>query len=442
MESMLLISCIRFSIELLICESVFLIGRSRKPRFGLRLIGGLALYALGALLWYAMLHQIPNAYAVVYILFYLGLLVISTVVIWCAFDLPPIEILFAATGGYATEHIIFCVVRAFRYLAGLTSERVGIIVDNLVFRILAYVLGAAVMYTLVIRPNRDKEEFKAKDTRMALLSMLILIFAIILSVFTTTSEIAGDEDFINQVICSIYSALSCTLVLLLEYNVFRENRLSREKETMEQLLQMADNQQKSSKEAIDIINMKCHDLKHQLRMLEGVDDVAQRSEYLREAQKAISIYDATFHTGCESLDYVLREKALMAEEYHVQLSCMADGTAINYLSPPDLYALMGNALDNALESVLREPEEQRIVSLNISRHGQMVMLHLENQCTRSLEFEDGLPVTDKENRAFHGFGVRSIRYITEKYGGQLFIRLEKGTFSLDILLPSKTATAS
>ena len=435
MGSMGYISFLRFSMQLIICESVFLVGRSRKPDSVGKAIAALAAYlALGSL-WYGLLHMVPGRIPLLHILFYLGLVTLTMGAMRFCFDLPWIEMLFIATGGYAVEHIAFNVARIIRYATGLSAELMNPIPDFVLFRLLPYVLAAWAMYVLVIRPNRPKEEFRAGDLRMVFLAMTIMLAAIVLSVFYSSES--DDPQVLTQVICPLYSTLCCMLVLLIEYYLFRENRLERENKTMEQMLQIAGAQQRSSKEAIDIINMKCHDLKHQIRALAAMNDAAKRKEYLEEVQKAVSIYDATYHTGCESLDYILREKALLSDEHQVQFSCMVDGRIIDYLHPADIYSLMGNALDNALESVLREPEEQRIMSLNISQHGQMVMIHLENWCSRTLEFREGLPVTDKADKDFHGFGVQSIRYIVRKYDGELIMRARDGIFCLDILLPMK-----
>ena len=50
-----------------------------------------------------------------------------------------------------------------------------------------------------------------------------------------------------------------------------------------------------------------------------------------------------------------------------------------------------------------------------------------------MEFADGLPVTTKEDKNFHGFGVRSIRYLVEKYRGDMLMRAEEERFFVDIL---------
>lgn len=435
MESLRYISRLRFSIQLLICEAAFLIGRPRREGFIWRLAAAAAGYFLLASGWYALLHSVPGDSPWVKMVFWAGLFVLTLGGMGLCFDLSPMELLFVGTGGYATEHIAFGVAKILQYATGWYPERIGTVADHLVFRFGIYVAVAAVVYLLLIRRNRDKESFRPGDGRIALLALIMLLAAIILSVFYGDETYVAQRTLVSEVIFPLYSMVSCVLVMLMEYYVLRENTLKRDQEMMEQLLQMANAQQKSSKETIDIINMKCHDLKHQVSALAAMRDDAARSEYVAEVKKVVSIYDATYHTGCEVLDYILREKTLLANQYHVTFSCMADGSAIRFLSSADLYALLGNALDNALERIAQEEQDQRIISLQIRRSGEMVLIHLENRCSRVPEFQDGLPLTDKADKNAHGFGVKSIRYLAEKYGGELYIRVQNGMFTLDILIP-------
>ena len=90
-------------------------------------------------------------------------------------------------------------------------------------------------------------------------------------------------------------------------------------------------------------------------------------------------------------------------------------------------------LDNALECVQEEKEEERFISLHLTRRGEMVIVHVENRCSREVQFQDGLPVTHKKDKTRHGFGVRSIVYIAEKYDGQVFMKAEDGKYLLDIM---------
>lgn len=373
--------------------------------------------------------HLPGETLLPVILMYLGYAALTAVPILCCIEIRRLELLFVIVGGYATQHMCFALLRIVLYMANHSLEVQGVL--HVITQYLAYILWSAAVYILFIRKNQDKEDFRTEDVRIAVFALILALAAIVFSVFYSYWE--ETPNIYNCVLCPAYGILCCAMVLMMEYYVLRENMMKRERGMMEEMLQMAGGQQQSTKSAIDIINIKCHDLKHQIKALANMEDADARSEYLQEVQRAVSIYDATYHTGCKALDYILREKSLMFDEHHVEFTCMVEGETMEFMSVPDIYALMGNALDNALQCVLREAEEERVISLQIKRNDRMLLLHLENRCSRKPEFRDGLPVTDKKDKDQHGFGVKSIRYIAEKYNGELFMDAKNGKFCLDIL---------
>ena len=115
---------------------------------------------------------------------------------------------------------------------------------------------------------------------------------------------------------------------------------------------------------------------------------------------------------------------------------MADGAGLEAMQPSDVWSLLGNALDNAIESCAQEGDPQkRIVFLNIGAKDGLLRMRVENYCSRPVRFEEGLPVTTKADRQNHGIGVRSIRYIAQKYGGNAVFSAEDGFFRLSVLIP-------
>ncbi len=426
---------IHFPVELMISEIIFLMNKQRKEHFLIRLIGALTCYFLLAYGWMTFINRISGNSLLFAICLYLGYAVLTAIPIFCCFEIQRLELLFVIVGGYATQHMCFAILRIILYTVNNSLEVHGLL--HLTTQYLAYILWAAIIYFLFVRKNQDKGDFKDEDVRIAVFALVLALAAIVFSVFYSESDEAPNKY--NCVLCPAYGILCCAMILMMEYYVLRENRLKREQSVMEQLLQMADGQQKSAEAAINIINIKCHDLKHQIQALAKMEDAAARSEYLKEVQQAVSIYDATYHTGNKALDYILREKSLIFDEHNVEFSCMVEGKTMGFMSAPDIYALMGNALDNALECVLKEAEGERIISLQIKKNGDMVLAHLENRCSHEPEFQDGLPVTDKREKEKHGFGVKSIRYIAEKYQGELFMAAKNGKFYLDILFSQKSS---
>lgn len=78
---------------------------------------------------------------------------------------------------------------------------------------------------------------------------------------------------------------------------------------------------------------------------------------------------------------------------------------------------------------------------NEERQAKALKKLIENYCSLPVDFKDGLPVTSKENKESHGFGVKSIRYVAEKYGGTVGLDYVDQLFVLNILFQTKTTNA-
>lgn len=114
-----------------------------------------------------------------------------------------------------------------------------------------------------------------------------------------------------------------------------------------------------------------------------------------------------------------------------------DGEKLDRLSPGDIAVIFGNALDNAIECARNLPdEEKRIISLIGCARRDVVGIHIENYCETTPVFQAGLPLSTKGDADYHGFGLKSIRHVVEKYGGNLVVNLEDRIFSLDIIIPN------
>ncbi len=187
-------------------------------------------------------------------------------------------------------------------------------------------------------------------------------------------------------------------------------------------------------ETIDIINMKSHDLKEQIRLLKnhtGTDSAG----LIREVEEAVTTYDSLVDTGNRSLDIIISEEKLICNKYRIPFDIMADGAALAFILPEDLYSLIGNALRNAVENSLKEEENRRSISLDIHRAGEYICVEISNYCSQEITFSNGFPVTSKSDNRFHGYGLKSMEYVVKKYGGNMVIHYRDCTFIIKILFP-------
>ena len=177
-------------------------------------------------------------------------------------------------------------------------------------------------------------------------------------------------------------------------------------------------------------------MKHQISRLTS----AGSQNVVQELEQIISIYDANLKTGNEILDICLMEKQLQCEKNHIKFDCIANGACLDFMVSSDIFSLFGNALENAIEASCNLPNEaQRIISLNVTTQLGMVVIHIENNYAGELVFSDGLPATTKTDHNYHGFGVRSIQMIAEKYKGNIAVLAQDGIFNLNITLPMPEA---
>lgn len=432
MSGFLFISCIRFSFQLLLSESIFLGMFPRRKQFFLRAFSGGIAYLMILKLIHLAVTAIPGDVLAVRIGYYLSVFLLMQLYVFFCFEISLEELIFAGTGGYATQHMAYAFSVILQYVFDYTDADYW---HWLLVHVLPFVLIALLTWLCFVKPNREKGELVRNDVRMIWLSLLLLFVTVIVSLIAR-SDSSAVNSFLQRFICNVYSAFCCLLILLLLFHIPRENKLSHEKEAMEQIIHVMGERQQISRENIEIINRKCHDIKHQLKALENLEDREERRGYVKEIRDAISIYDAIYQTGNSALDSVLRDKGFLCQEYNIKFSCMVDGESLSLMDTLDIYALFGNALDNAIESVMQEEdEEKRLINMHVTRNGKMLHIHIDNYCKDNLTFEDGLPLTTKQDKNYHGIGVRSIRHIAEKYNGNVVMRYKNARFLLDLLIP-------
>lgn len=235
---------------------------------------------------------------------------------------------------------------------------------------------------------------------------------------------------------SLFSILCALFLLMFEFSFLKENRAQREKRMVEHILAREAAQHRIAREVIDCINIKSHDLKYQLEYLRHHGVGSHDYGDFRETQEQINRYDDIAITENEALSVVLTEKNLYCRRHDIKLLAIADGEAVAFMDAQDIYSLFNNLIDNAIECLCQEPDmEKRMIDLNISRKHAMVSITCANYCGHPVEFRDDLPVTTKEDRTQHGYGVKSIRYLVKKYGGNVVFRLENHRFEAFIWIP-------
>ncbi len=308
-------------------------------------------------------------------------------------------------------------------------------IDVQLWELLLFYGSRFAIYILLAFLFRPKAQLSASKRTQRSIVLLSLVTVGIVNTLVCAARLYESESMAMSIVVKIFTIAFSFVVLLLSAGILVQSEREQQINVLNQLMKQEKMQFDSVKANMDAINMRCHDLKH---IIDKIEDklTASETDSLREA---IRFYDANIKTGNEVLDVVLCEKAILCEKKGITFSCMADGEKFSFLSAVQTYSLFGNIIDNAIEAVERVPEaEHKIISLICSVQDGCPTIEESNYFTGSLKIKEGLPDTSKADTSRHGYGVRSIRYIAEQYGGSLIIRVEGNMFFLTVSFPKHT----
>lgn len=416
--------------EVLICTSLFCFFFEKRKFFWLRLIATVALmlglsmlWQLGydactALWWSFSLYQILK-FVVSFVIILCGIMFCVKTSRWGA--------LFCTISAMATQHLEYKIYACILAVTGMDYGSVA----SFFIALSVLALTCAGMYFILVRRVKNYSEQCFENKMNILLGGLFIAFSIFIYFFIEP-YVPMHEMPVLFVLISLYSIICSICTLLLEYGFAHSKKVLQDNAILMHLVYKQEEQYRISKNNMDMINIKCHDMKHQISKLAA----REGSTAIKEMEDMISIYDSSIHTGNEILDVFLAEKKLACEANGIVFDCIINGECLSFMQPSELYSLFGNAIDNAIEALCRlEEGPRRALSLTVKSQLGMAIIHVENCYEGELDLESGLPKTTKTESDYHGYGMRSIQMIVEKYGGNMSILAEDGVFNLNIIIP-------
>ena len=406
-----------YQIQLLFAAHLFAYPTFRKrPHFALRVI----LSALPLLIGFDLLLPVLTN-GIRQVLFLIPFIWCFGTLLFC-YECTPREALYSSSSALPLQNLVF---NLFWIIKGIFGFPEYSWISVLIYTGLI-MLVYGMIYFQFRKYMLDREGHTLPQWPVIRNALILLIITVFLnrrfdgaswSVFIYFTYIAADA-----------------LAIMMQYGLLHETDLKMQNEIIGQLLASEQKKQSITKENMELINRKCHDLKHQIEGLKRLDSDDERNAYIGEIEDAVLFYESVVKTGNDTLDLILMEKQLYCKAHGITFTCICDGAQLSKMDTMDIYSLFGNAIDNAIEGIRDEDEKNRVIGLRVGRRGAFLTIHIENYLGHPLKIVDGLPVTSKDTD-YHGFGVLSIRHVVKKYKGTMSIRTDQNLFRLDILIP-------
>lgn len=355
------------------------------------------------------------------ILYYFIIAALEIIAVFSSYNVKLIYAVVLGISSYASEHLahdaMFILVILFKFYP-----------YNWVKYPVALVIYAVIYFFFV---RKYPKEEPSVDLKWLIISFFLLSFCIIMNVYIL-SMVTYD---VVMLVCFIYDFIGTFISLvLLTYKGINDS-LERKIKAHDEMWKLKREYYTISAENIETLNRTCHDLRHKILAVEsGESDYKQR--ITDELENAINAYEVISDTGNKALDTIFTEKKLYCMKNDIRFKYMADGAKLGFMDTLDIFSVFGNVIENAIESVMKiTDKDRRIIDLSVVVHNKILTIREDNYFVGKIEFKDGLPKSGKADSDFHGFGIKSIKRITESYGGQMKIMINEDLFTLIILIP-------
>ncbi len=434
---------LRFIIELLAAELLFTMPNAKRrknfwTRFAIATPILLIFSQVYILLKYMFAQlSLPSIAVSSIVVTWYCLLTLSTVFYQLfLFDFGFEQAILHTISGYAVSHIEYTFINEIIALTIFpqlgSGESLGFFLIYIAVCIFTYTILLILTYFILVRPFKGLTSIYMPKKKSSIFVYITILILTIFLCFAGQYIYRGDDLSNPEYVGGALEFLVCILVLFIQYFLYAENKTKSEKDIVDQLLYENSRQYELKKESINLINQKCHDMKHQIAALRtmSIDD---KEDTIKKLSEEIMIYDSSIKTNNEALDVLLMEKQLFCINKGIRLTYLGDGSLLKDISTTDLYTIFGNALDNAIEAVSNI--DKKVIDISLKEYDGMALVSISNYCTSSLEMVNGIPKTSKKDKRYHGFGISSIKTVVKKYHGIMDINVKDNIFRLNILFP-------
>lgn len=178
-----------------------------------------------------------------------------------------------------------------------------------------------------------------------------------------------------------------------------------------------------------------HDIRNQLLILRGLErtgNLKKLHQYLIELSDRYTGTIEEKWTEHHILDLVIKQKKSEAEKENILFEVSEISFLHMALTDGEVVSLFGNLLDNAIEACMLVEEEKRFIDLKIEQKGSLLFIKIKNSVAKAPTIKKGRIQSTKEKGKEHGYGLKNVQDIVDKYEGVMSLMAENHIFRVDI----------
>lgn len=276
-----------------------------------------------------------------------------------------------------------------------------------------------------------------------------LVMLVMISIFGSLENVGNISETAGNSLVILSRAVFLLITIFLRQYSLRKNvnRVDvsnsdsyklRENEVLKQQAAGQIELYRTVSENFDRQRRKTHEYKNQMLCIETL---AENGEYdkLKSYVKSIT---GNLNRELDMIDTNNKiVNAVLNAKYHeavdnniLMVFKINDLSGIN-ISDEDIVQVLSNLLDNAIEAARQCDINHRLIKLKFTCEDAHTILSVSNTYKYEPQItDDGYMITRKEEKQEHGFGLRNVMAVLDKYNARHVIRCERGEFFFAMML--------
>ncbi|MCR5004410.1 MAG: GHKL domain-containing protein [Clostridiales bacterium] len=276
-----------------------------------------------------------------------------------------------------------------------------------------------------------------RRTHVTVAILVPLITLISISMLITALPTADDMTRVLLLLAVAGTTAANLILYYLIGSLGREGSLVRENDMLRALAAYEEHNIDERRMLYEQTRSIRHEMKNYLTMLEQYIQGGRTKEALESIEMLrgkIEGQVVQIQSPNETLNFILNTALAQAATLKIRPKVLIEESRIT-LTDLDLYSLLGNMLNNAIEALSHVPETDRDMHIEIRRKGGYTAVQVRNRILHSVLQDNPDLKTTKEHESHHGYGVRIIKDVAERAGGLSDFFEQEDWFVVQVLIP-------
>ena len=311
-----------------------------------------------------------------------------------------------------------------------------------IYRIQAIFISKILLFMelILLKYFKLSVEFKFKDVVLIGLPILSNIVSLLLVFgYNFNQNIDSKSNLIVLAFTVLLMIASSIMLLIVISKIVKDDKLKLEYELINERINLSHKNYENMIQAQEKLRYVYHDLKNHMICMKSYDTKEEIISYINNLEFQINDFENLRNTGNKTLDIILNDKICLCKKYNIELEDSINISKLNFIKENDICAIFANALDNAIQACININDEiEKRIEVKATYINGFAVIKFINTKINDIKFTGDRIKTSKEDNKIHGIGLASIKYIVNKYDGEVIVNYSENEFILKIMIPIKS----